>query len=294
MQLSSVERWRSSERIAEEILRNLGFEIVEHHKRIVVEGFEIGEVDFVARSKDGILYAVEVKAGKIDITGLRQAYVNAVLLNMKPLVICKGFADDSARELAKTLGIEVVQLSEFLVTEDEELETIVREAVEDALAEYVEMLLFSPPPLKKDYAKVLEAVSKASSPNEAAEYLGIDVHELMKTLSEMRNAGVLPRWAKRWSSIKRVSRLIYAKVSTHRAIESLVDVSSRIEKIVSELSKALSTLNKNLSALSKVIEELDRRASELSRASSESERGITSSAQTVVNSSSGDRGLEGN
>ena len=50
MQLSSVERWRSSERIAEEILRNLGFEIVEHHKRIVVEGFEIGEVDFVARS----------------------------------------------------------------------------------------------------------------------------------------------------------------------------------------------------------------------------------------------------
>jgi len=283
MQLSSVARWRSSERIAEEILRQLGFEILEHHKRIVVEGLEIGEVDFVARSPEGTLYAVEVKAGKIDITGLRQAYVNAVLLGMKPLVICKGFADDSARELAKTLGIEVVQLSEFLVTEDEELETIVREAVEDALGEYIEMLMLTPTNIKESHLRILEAVAKCSSPNEVAEALKMDVHEVLKALNEMRSSGILPRWAKKWSSLRRVAKLIYAKIALQKSIETLADVSSRLGNLVAELSKNTSILAKALSSLTKTIEALQRSTEELQRWISE--RGITSPAQPVVNSS---------
>ncbi len=283
MQLSSIERWRSSERIAEEVLRKLGYEVIEHHKRIVVEGLEIGEVDFIVRSKDGVLYAVEVKAGKVDITGLRQAYVNAILLNMKPLVICKGFADDSAKELAKVLGIEVIQLSDILITEDEELETIVREAVEDALSEYIEMLMFTPINLKDQYIRVLEAISKSSSPNEAAEILRMDVHELLKIVNEMRSQGIIPKWAKRWASLRRVARLIHAKMLTQRTIETLISLSDKLSEATSRIQKLTTLLSKYSNILEKILNRIDQDRN------LESERGITSPIQPVVNSSLDDR-----
>ncbi len=278
MRISNIERWRSSERIAEEVLRRLGFEVIEHHKRIIIDGFEVGEVDFVARHRNGELYAVEVKAGKIDITGLRQAYVNAKLVGMKPMVICKGFADDSARELAKVLGIEVVQLSDLLLVEDEELETIVREAVEEAFSEYLEMLLLEKPALKEHHLRVLEAIAQSSSISEAAEKLGIDVQDVTKILSELRSQGVVPKWAKRWSSIKRVAKFVVSKATLHRDLEAL-------EKAVMELSSVVDKLQRVCSSLSKYVAIMERSSSPESYAYTrskfndinESERGSTSS-----------------
>jgi predicted RecB family endonuclease len=110
--ISARRRWLSSERIAQEVLETIGFKILETRKKIILNDIEIGEVDAIAVDDKGTLYAVEVKAGKADITGVRQAYINALLLNAKPVIVCKGFADDAAKELAEKLGVQVIQLSD--------------------------------------------------------------------------------------------------------------------------------------------------------------------------------------
>jgi len=273
MKVSNVERWRSSERIAEEILRRLGFEVLEHHKRIIIEGLEVGEIDFVARSSTGELYAVEVKAGKVDITGLRQAYVNAQLVGMKPLVICKGFADDAARELAKVLNIEVIQLSDILVVEDEELETIVREAVEDALSEYLEMLLLENLSIKEHNLKVLEVIAQSSSISEAAEKLGMDVQNVTKILNELRSQGVIPRWAKKWSSLRRVARFMVSKVHLRRNLELLERLSKEISRNIEKLQQLYAAISRSVATMEEVLGKR-REPSDLEH---ESARGSTSS-----------------
>ena len=62
--LSSVERWRSSERIAARLLEQLGYHVIDSHRKIMINNTEVGEIDFVAQGPDGETYAVEVKAGK--------------------------------------------------------------------------------------------------------------------------------------------------------------------------------------------------------------------------------------
>jgi len=111
------------------LLEELGFKVLETRHRVIVNGVEIGEVDVVAEDGEGTRWAVEVKAGKLDVNGIRQAYVNAVVLGLKPMVVCKGFADDAARQLAELLGVRVIQLSDVFLVEDEELELVVKEAV---------------------------------------------------------------------------------------------------------------------------------------------------------------------
>ncbi|MEM2512068.1 MAG: endonuclease NucS, partial [Ignisphaera sp.] len=133
--ISARRRWISSEKIAQEVLENLGFKILETRKKIILNNIEVGEIDAIALDENGDAYAVEVKAGKADITGIRQAYINALLLNVKPIIVCKGFADDAARELAEKLGVRVIQLSDLFLVESEELNIIVREVIEETLTE---------------------------------------------------------------------------------------------------------------------------------------------------------------
>ncbi|MEM4627646.1 MAG: hypothetical protein QXX37_05125, partial [Ignisphaera sp.] len=137
-------RWLSSERVAVSVLEELGYNVLEMRKKVVVNETVVGEVDAVVDDGTGQLFAVEIKAGKIDISGIRQAYVNSVILGMKPLVICKGFADDAAKELAEKLGVKIIQLSDIFLVESEELEIILREVVEDAIANYFEIFYGMP------------------------------------------------------------------------------------------------------------------------------------------------------
>jgi len=137
--LSARRRWVASEKIALGVLEELGYSIVETGKKIILNGVEVGEVDVVAVDSSNNKYAVEVKAGRIDVSGVRQAFVNAMILGAKPLVVCKGFADEAARELAEKLGVRVIQLSDVFLVESEEIYTIVREVIEETLTDYLEV-----------------------------------------------------------------------------------------------------------------------------------------------------------
>ena len=206
---SGEERWRSSERIAARILEEAGFRILEEHKRVMINGVEVGEIDLVAE-KEGQRYAVEVKAGRLDVGGVRQAHVNAELIGAKPLAICKGFSDSAAEALAQELGVEVLRLSELFVIDQEELETLMREVIEDVVEDLVSYLTSEVKPTEGD-AKVLRTIVETSDILEAAGKLGMDVGDLARTIEGLRSRGVLPKWAKKYSSVKRAAEIALAR-----------------------------------------------------------------------------------
>ncbi len=108
-----------------ELLAKLGFNIVGKRVRVFVNGSEVGEVDILAEDAAGNKYAVEVKSGKVDVTGIRQAYVNAKVLNARPLVVARGFSNSSAEALAKELGVETIILDDNVLVKTDELMTLI-------------------------------------------------------------------------------------------------------------------------------------------------------------------------
>lgn len=182
--------WRSSEVLARSLLEDMGYRILEVHKRIIVNGVEVGEVDFLAE-RDGIRYAVEVKAGLVDVSGVRQAYVNAELLGARALVVARG-SDDKARELAGRLGVELVLLPDIVYASTDDLYMAVREAVYDAVGELLSVAEHCGA-LGEEELETLKALSGSDTVKEAAERLGVGVDDLAKRLAGLRRKGVLPR-----------------------------------------------------------------------------------------------------
>ena len=178
----------SLENIAEEVLARRGFRIISKRYRIKVEGVDIAEVDILAE-KDGERYAVEVKAGRVSVTDLRQVYANAVLLKAKPLIVCRDFSDEAARKTAELLGVEVLFLPEFLVfVTPEELVYSVKSAVKEVLLE-----LLTPPQveLSSEDVRVLKAIAEADSFRDAAVKLGMEISELGRRVAKLRKKRVL-------------------------------------------------------------------------------------------------------
>ena len=178
----------SLENIAEEVLARRGFRIISKRYRIKVEGVDIAEVDILAE-KDGEKYAVEVKAGRVSVTDLRQVYANAVLLKAKPLIVCRDFSDEAARKTAELLGVEVLFLPEFLVfVAPEELIYSVKTAVKEVLLE-----VLAPPQveLSPEDMSILKAIAEADSFRDAAVKLGVEVGELGRKVAELKKKHVL-------------------------------------------------------------------------------------------------------
>ncbi|MEM1780407.1 MAG: YraN family protein, partial [Desulfurococcaceae archaeon] len=217
-QLSAKRRWLSSEKIAMAVLEELGYKILDTRRKIELSGIEVGEIDIVVSDEEGNIYAVEVKAGKLDVTGIRQAYINALLLNAKPLVICKGFADDAAKELAEKLGVKTIQLSDVFLVESEELYTIMREVIEETLTEYLELFYGYGVALKQEHLDIVNAIYSSPTIEEAAEKLGIDVHTLAKRIEELRKQGIIPRWATKYGSIRRIAQILLHKQNITSAL----------------------------------------------------------------------------
>ncbi|RLE92273.1 MAG: recombinase RecB, partial [Thermoprotei archaeon] len=156
--------------------------------RIKVEGVDIAEVDILAE-KDGERYAVEVKAGRVSVTDLRQVYANAVLLKAKPLIVCRDFSDEAARKTAELLGVEVLFLPEFLVfVTPEELVYSVKSAVKEVL---LELLTLPQVELSSEDVRVLKAIAEADSFRDAAVKLGMEISELGRRVAELRKKRVL-------------------------------------------------------------------------------------------------------
>lgn len=181
-------RGRASVEIAKRVLEKRGYTVIDENARIRLNGLEVGEVDLLARGPSGELLAVEVKAGGIGVSELKQLYVNALILNAKPVAVARS-ASDEARALASRLGIELVELSDLLTVDEEELYNVVKSAVEDALFE----LLTALPAVSDDrIARLLEAVAQGENLEQAARIMGLETGELEKSLGELRRSGLLP------------------------------------------------------------------------------------------------------
>ena len=197
--------WRASEAIAESLLEDMGFRVVGRHVRIDVGGVEVGEVDLVAE-RGGVRYAVEVKAGPVDVSGLRQAYVNALLLGAKPLVVARGYADESAEALARRLGVEVLVLPDALPLTPEDVYETVKYAVEEALEEVLDALTRCHG-LGGRELEVVRALASSETFTDAAQRLGVSVDELGSIVAGLRRKGLL-RARGPFSKLRLESRLL--------------------------------------------------------------------------------------
>lgn len=174
------------EELAKTLLEEKGFTIIEKRKRIRRNNVDIAEVDLVAE-KDGNLYAIEVKAGKISVTDLRQAYTNAQLINASPLIICRGFADRSAKELAKELNIEVMLLPNyFLFIEPEEVVNLIERSIINVLTRIIEPQVHE---IDEDELELLKLFALCKNFPEAVKKSGMSANKLRKLMNRLAQKG---------------------------------------------------------------------------------------------------------
>jgi predicted RecB family endonuclease len=176
------------EMLAQIILELEGYTVEKTRHVLSVEGRPVAEIDVVAK-KDGETYYVEVKSGKVSVTDVRQAYTNARLAGVKPLIVARGFSDDAARITAKELGVEVLLIPDYLhLISPEEILQIVEAAVHLTL----EKLLPNPVnELSQEELQVVRAIALSNTFEEAANKLGIGTHELGRKVSELREKGAI-------------------------------------------------------------------------------------------------------
>ena len=174
------------EELAKRLLEGMGFTVVEERKRIRKNDVDIAEIDLIAE-KDGSLYAIEVKAGRISVTDIRQAYTNARLINASPLIICRGFADRSAKELAKELNIEVMLLPDyFLFVEPEEVINLMERSIINVLTRIIEPQVHK---IDENELELLKLFASCKSFPEAVKKSGMTASELRKLMNKLAQKG---------------------------------------------------------------------------------------------------------
>jgi len=172
-----------SEEIASSILESLGYTIVERKKQVIVDGSKVTEIDIIARSPENEIVSVEVKSGKASVTDVRQAFSNAKLINAKPLLICKGFSDQSALLLAKELNVSYIFLPEYYLFTLEDFKEIAEEVLLELINFYLSTQIDIS--LSEDELNVISSIASSNSFKEAAEKLGIREEELGQIISTM-------------------------------------------------------------------------------------------------------------
>jgi len=182
-------RARTSVEVAKRFLEQHGYRVLREHVPVVLRGVEVGEVDLVVEDSEGRRYAVEVKAGRLSVSGVRQAKVNSELLGLAPLIVARGYSDEAAHILAEELGIKVLCLPDLVAVDEVELYSIVRAALEDTVLELACSLSALEDP---GAVEVLRAMASSEGLEQAAKLLGVEVRELEAKLADMRRRGLLP------------------------------------------------------------------------------------------------------
>jgi len=195
-----LRRGRASEDIAAAILEDMGYKIISRREPVIVDGEQISDIDLVVE-KDGVRYAVEVKAGYIDVGGIRQAYVNALLTGMKPLIVARGFSGRDSEVLAEKLGIEVVLLSDVFITEAAELAAVVEAAVAEAMTKALSTILAGRDPSPEDI-RYLRAIASSDSIASAAEELGVEIEDVGRAIARLKRNGVLTPLGRGYEGIR--------------------------------------------------------------------------------------------
>lgn len=227
-------RGKSSERIAKGILEKLGYEVLETNKMVTVDDARAFEVDILALNPEGEQYCVEVKSGQAGVSDIRQVFGNSELLNLNPLLVCKGFANKAAEAMAGKLQVEVINLSEhFILLGPEELEIIVSTAVENVLAKYGFYPLPDWEALQDKDWKLIQTIAEAKNFQEAAEHLQLSVEELGQRIGELRNVGVFPKKGQSFTELKRHSRQLVYRYSLQRKLGGIEKQLKKIENFLS-------------------------------------------------------------
>ena len=176
----------TSEHVAKTVLESLGYQVLGLRHKVMIGDVEAGEIDIVAE-KQGVKYAVEVKAGRASLTDIRQAYSNATAAGMAPLIIAKGYADEAARALAEKLGVKLIMLPEYYLVTPEEI----REAMERALTDVLAELFRIPQDLTREDQILLEKISSSPTLEKLAEKLGVDKSTAGKLLGDLKRRKIL-------------------------------------------------------------------------------------------------------
>ncbi len=206
------------------MLDSMGYAIIEANHELHSKGETIAEIDILAE-KDGVRYAVEVKAGRANLSSVRQAYANAQLAGMQPMLICKK-ADDAVRESAAQLDVSIIAFSEYhLLLEPEELESIIKTCMEETMEQYG----FLPYNVSLDERdrKVLHALATTGDFAAAAKKLDMNDDELGRELTRLSDRSVLPKRSLSFSDLKRCAGQILAR-------QELLERLDRIETLLRE------------------------------------------------------------
>jgi len=225
-----MKRGLSAEDVAASILENLGYSILEKRKPVVVGGIKVAEIDLVAKDSDGNVFVVEVKSGKASVTDVRQVYSNSKLLEAKPLLICKGFADSSAISLASELAIRYLLMPEYYLFTLEDFKDVAKEIVYDLLTLYLSLDIDN---LTAEDVKVVEAISNSNSFSEAAGKLNISDEELGKHIS---NLGFFKLGEKHaFSHLKLQALLVKNRRNQKKQLENIEKKIDALEKGIGDL-----------------------------------------------------------
>lgn len=215
----------SAEDVATSILENLGFSILERRKSVIVGGVKVAEVDIVAKDPEGNVLTVEVKSGKASVTDVRQVFSNSKLLNAKPLLICKGFADSSAVSLASELEVRYLLLPEYYLFTLEDFKEVANEVIYGILTLYLSLDIDN---MTEEDLKIIETVSSSNSFSEAAAKLNISEEELGKQIS---NIGFFKTGEKHtFNNLKLQALLIKNRLNQKKQLENIERKIDRLEK----------------------------------------------------------------
>ncbi len=170
-----------------ELLSRLGFKILGRRVKATVNGVEVGEVDIVAEDSNGVRYAIEVKSGKVDVSAIRQAYVNAKVLNAKPMIISRGFSNDSSKALAEELGVSVVNLEDAVVLTIDELRTVIENVIYEAIGDLINTVFtLAAKSCDSRIRNIMGAVLSCNDWNCVCERLGVSNNDCGSLISDVR------------------------------------------------------------------------------------------------------------
>jgi predicted RecB family endonuclease len=221
----------SAERIAKRLLKSKGFTIKKTRYELIKNQERITEIDIIAEDPAGIIYAVEVKAGKGSVSTIRRTYANAQLVGYKPLLICKGFTDKAAIEAAEKLSVLVVKLDEYyLLLEPEELESLIKKCLEEVLETHGFLPYYVE--LGEDELNILKALSNSETFKLAAEKLNKTHDELGNIIRELTKEAILPQRSLSFHDLKRVSSSILARNSVNRKLDSILERIEKLERFI--------------------------------------------------------------
>ncbi len=127
--------------------------------------------------------------------------MNAVVAGYKPLVVAKGYADDSARELADKLGVKVIQLSDYFLIEAEELENIIRDTITNTLADFLTIIAEDKQIPPGDLV-LLEQIVASPTIKDLSEKLDLHIRDVVKEIKRLQNKGIIPKNAKSYGKVR--------------------------------------------------------------------------------------------